>query len=131
MFIIYVDSYTVSCACIVNCMVLFQLSCTLYYYCSVGLPACSVTVNVTAVTSTSITVRLVWINCAGAEPSSILLMWSSLDDFGSTASRDINTQTEITGLKPNTNYNITATFSDACGSISDVVVAATLTQLGK
>ena len=104
---------------------------TLYYYCSVGPLECSVSVNVTGVTSTSITVRLMWTNCAGAEPSSISLMWSPLDDSGSTASRDINTQTEITNLNSNTNYNITATFSDACGSVSDVVVAATLPQLGK
>ena len=100
------------------------------YYCSVGPPECFVSVNVIAVTSTSITVRLVWTNCASAEPSSISLMWSPVDDPGNATSRVINTQSIIEGLEPNTTYRITATFSDACGSISDGIVAATPPQLG-
>ena len=101
------------------------------YYGSVGSPGCSVTMYVSAVTSTSITVKLMWTNCAGAEPSSsISLMWSPVEDPGNATSRVINTQSIIEGLEPNTTYRITATFSDACGSISDVIVAATPPQLG-
>ena len=94
------------------------------YYCTTGPPECSLTVHATAVTDTSITVMLIWTNCMGAEPSNISLRLSPATAQGPTVISSV--RYDVSGLISNTNYSITASFTDACGSISATTVAVTL-----
>ena len=96
-------------------------------YCTVGPPECSIALQATAVTDTSITVMLMWTNCVGVEPSTVSLTWSpeqSMCNVRYIGSLPANY--EITNLVPSTNYTIIANFTDICGSASAVVVAPTL-----
>ena len=43
----------------------------------------------------------------------------------------LSTIYEITGLVSSTNYSIMASFTDGCGSISAMIVAATLPSTGE
>lgn len=98
------------------------------YYCTVGPPECSVTVDATTVTDTSITVRWMWTNCDGAEPSNIsLTLFPPAQDPIIIA----NQRGDITGLEPNTTYSIVANFSDACGNILVETVETTLPHTGE
>ena len=68
-----------------------------------------------------------WTNCKENEPTSISLRWFSTHN--SDTARNISSvpaKFEIAGLEPDTSYSITASFSDACGNISAVAVAATM-----
>ena len=99
-------------------------------YCTVGPPECSIALQVTTVTGTSITVMLMWTNCEGAEPSTVSLSWSpeqSMCNVRYIGSLPVNY--EITNLVPSTNYTIMANYMDTCGSVSAVVVAPTLPSL--
>ena len=49
--------------------------CGFTFYCTVGPLECSVALQATAMTDTSITVMLMWTNCKGAEPSTLSLSW--------------------------------------------------------
>ena len=51
------------------------LICCCTFYCTVGPPECSVALQATVLTDTSITVMLMWTNCEGAEPSAVMLRW--------------------------------------------------------
>ena len=96
-------------------------------YCTVGPPECSIALQATAVTDTSITVMLMWTNCEGVESSTVSLSWFPEQNMCNI--RYIGTlpaNYEITNLVPSTNYTIVANFTDICGSVSAVVVAATL-----
>ena len=104
-----------------------HLHCVYFY--TLGPPECTLTVNATAVTDTSITVERKWTNCGDAEPSSISLRLSP-----ATAQDPIvitNQLSDITGLDPNTTYSIMVNFTDACGSISAETVATTLPRTGE
>ena len=60
----------------------------------------------------------------GAEPSNISLRLPPATAQDPTVSSSVHYK--VSGLIPNTNYSITASFTDACGSISATTVAATL-----
>ena len=60
----------------------------------------------------------------GAEPSKISLRLSPATAQDPTVISSVHY--DISGLIPNTNYSIMASFSDACGSISAMTVAVTL-----
>ena len=93
---------------------------------------CSIALQATAVTDTSITVMLMWTNCEGAEPATVSLSWfpeQSMCNVRYIGSLPANY--EITNLVPSTTYTITANYIDTCGSVSAVVVAATLPSTGE
>ena len=108
---------------------LYNLRVVIEYFCTTGPPGCSLAMDATAKSGSCITVKLTWTNCAGTEPSNILLTLSS------TATQDsevINGRTrDFDGLEANTTYQFSASFMDACGSISAVVVATTLPTTGE
>ena len=60
----------------------------------------------------------------GAEPSIISLRLSPATAQDPTVISSV--RYDISGLIPNTNYSITASFSDDCGSISATTVTVTL-----
>ena len=98
--------------------------CTVLY---IGPPECSIALRATTVSETTITVMLMWTNCEGAEPSTVSLSWSpeqSMCNVRYIGSLPANY--EITNLVPSTNYTIMVNYMDTCGSVSAVVVAATL-----
>lgn len=95
----------------------------------IGPPECSVTLNATAMTDTTITVSWMWTNCAGAEPTNISLRWSPAHNFFSVKIiNSLPSSYEITGLEPSTNYSILVAFADVCRSNSAETVAATQTN---
>ena len=111
-------------------LLLYICGCTLYG--TVGPLECSAALQATAMTDTSITVMLMWTNCEGAEPSTVSLSW--FPEHNSCNVRYIGSlpvNYEITGLVSSTNYSIMASFSDGCGSISAMIVAATLPSTSK
>ena len=62
----------------------------------------------------------------GAEPSNISLRLSPATVTAQDPTVISSVRYDISGLIPNTNYSITASFSDACGSISATTVTPTL-----
>lgn len=95
--------------------------------CTVGPPECSLTVNAIAETDSRILVQWMWTNCMGAEPTNISLEWVTAHNSGqANGISGAHVFYEITGLEPNTSYNITASFHDACGSIVARTVAGTM-----
>lgn len=104
--------------------VLLLLFCMLL---AIGPTECSITLDTSAETKTSITVRWMWTNCMGTEPSRVSLRWSPAHSSGSAI--DISTAPasyEIRGLKSGTSYTIMAFFTDACGTLSAETNTATL-----
>ena len=99
-------------------------TCCCTSHCTVGPPECSIALQATAVTDTSITVMLMWTNCEGAEPSTVSLSW--FPEQNSIRIGSLPANYEITNLVPSTNYTIMANFTDFCGGASALVVAATL-----
>ena len=112
---------------LIHTCLLNMYKCCCKSHCTVGPPECSIALQATAVTDTSITVMLMWTNCEGAEPSTVSLSW--FPEQNSCNVRYIGSlpaNYEITNLVPSTNYTIMANFTDCCGSASALVVAATL-----
>ena len=106
--------------------------CGCTFYCTVGPLECSVALQATAMTDTSITVMLMWTNCEGAESSTVSLSCFPVHNSCNvryTSSLPVNY--EITDLVSSTNYSIMASFSDGCGSMSAMIVAATLPSTSK
>ena len=60
----------------------------------------------------------------GAEPSNISLRLSPATAQDPTVISSV--RYDVSGLIPNTDYSITASFTDACGSISAMTVTVTL-----
>ena len=101
-------------------------------YCTAGPPECSIALQATAVTGTSVTVMLMWTKCEGAEPATVSLSWFPEQNMCNVRYiGSLPANYEITNLVPSTNYTIMANYIDTCGSVSAVVVAATLPSTGE
>lgn len=99
-------------------------------FCIVGPPECSLTVHANGATDSRIIVNWMWTDCLGVEPTNISLEWVTAHNSGQAIGIS-GVHAEITGLEPNTSYNITASFHDACGSIAAWTVAGTMPSTSK